>query len=84
MIFNGIELWCGNLGRDRCSGERVIKNVMASVAEAELAALFMKAQDAVALQNCLEAMGHPQGTKVKSALLKGKNSVVSHAACIPQ
>ena len=39
---------------------KVIKNVMASAAEAELAALFMNAQEAVALRNCLEAMGHTQ------------------------
>ena len=39
---------------------KVIKNVMASAAEAELAALFMNAQEAVALRNCLVAMGFPQ------------------------
>ena len=39
---------------------KVIQNVMASAAEAELGALFMNAQEAVALRNCLEAMGYPQ------------------------
>ena len=39
---------------------KVIKNVMASATEAELGALFMNAQEAVALRNCLEAMGHKQ------------------------
>ena len=39
---------------------KVIKNVMASATEAELAALFMNAQEAVALRNCLDAMGFPQ------------------------
>ena len=39
---------------------KVIKNVMASAAEAELAGLFMNAQEAVGLRNCLEAMGFPQ------------------------
>ena len=39
---------------------KVIKNVMASAAEAELGALFMNAQEAVALRNCLETMGHKQ------------------------
>ena len=39
---------------------KVIKNVMASAAEAELAALFMNAQEAVGLRNCLEAMGYKQ------------------------
>ena len=39
---------------------KVIKNVMASATEAELGALYMNAQEAVALRNCLEAMGFPQ------------------------
>ena len=39
---------------------KVIKNVMASATEAELAALFMNAQEAVGIRNCLEAMGFPQ------------------------
>jgi len=39
---------------------KVIKNVMASAAEAELGALSMNAQEAVGLRNCLGAMGHPQ------------------------
>ena len=39
---------------------RVIKNMMASAAEAELAALFMNAQEAIAIHNCLEAMGYEQ------------------------
>ena len=33
---------------------------MASATEAELGALFMNAQEAVGLRNCLEAMGYPQ------------------------
>ena len=39
---------------------KVIKNVMASAAEAELGALFMNGQEAIGLRNCLEAMGYPQ------------------------
>ena len=39
---------------------KVIKNVMASATEAELAALFMNAQEAVAIRNCLRAMGFTQ------------------------
>ena len=39
---------------------KVIKNVMASAAEAELMALYMNGQEAVALRNCLETMGYPQ------------------------
>lgn len=39
---------------------KVIKNVMTSAAEAEVGALFMNAQEAAGLRNCLEAMGYPQ------------------------
>ena len=39
---------------------KVIKNVMASATEAELGALYMNAQEAVGIRNCLEAMGFPQ------------------------
>ena len=39
---------------------KVIKNVMASAAEAEIAALFINAQEAAGLRNCLRAMGFPQ------------------------
>jgi hypothetical protein len=39
---------------------KVIKNVMASAAEAELGAQYMNAQEAVALRRCLEVMGFPQ------------------------
>ena len=50
MIFNGPVLVLA----------KVIKNVMASATEAERGALYMNAQEAVALRNCLEAMGHKQ------------------------
>ena len=39
---------------------KVIKNVMASAAEAEVAALFMNAQDMVPLRLCLNELGHTQ------------------------
>jgi hypothetical protein len=39
---------------------KVIKNVMASAAEAELGALYMNATEAVAIRNCLETMGFRQ------------------------
>jgi hypothetical protein len=39
---------------------KVIKNVMASATEAELGALFMNAQEAEGLRNCLAAMAFPQ------------------------
>ena len=39
---------------------KVIKNVMASAAESEVASLFMNAQEAVSTRTCLIEMGHPQ------------------------
>ena len=46
---------------------KVIKNVMASAAESEVASLFMKAQEAVSTRTCLIEMGHPQpATKMKT------------------
>ena len=39
---------------------KVIKNVMASAAEAEVGSLFMNAQEAVSTRTCLIEMGHPQ------------------------
>jgi hypothetical protein len=39
---------------------QIIKNVMASAAEAECGALFINTKEAVALRNTLEEMGHPQ------------------------
>ena len=39
---------------------KVIKNVMASAAEAEVAALYLNAQEALPIRQCLINMGHPQ------------------------
>ena len=39
---------------------KIIKNVMASAAEAEAAALYMIAQEIVPLRQCLIELGHPQ------------------------
>merc|ERR1712025_635627 len=39
---------------------KVIKNVMASAAEAEVAALYLNAQEAVPICQCLIDMGRPQ------------------------
>ena len=39
---------------------KIIKNVMASAAEAEVAALFLTAQEMVPLRQCLIDLGHPQ------------------------
>ena len=39
---------------------KVIKNVMASAAEAEIGALFMNEQEAVPFRHCLQELGHPQ------------------------
>ena len=46
---------------------KIIKNVMASAAEAEIAALFMNAKQAVPMRQALIEMGHPQPpTKIKT------------------
>jgi hypothetical protein len=39
---------------------KIIKNVMSSAAEAETGALFMNAQDAIPIRQCLIDLGHPQ------------------------
>ena len=39
---------------------KIIQNVMASAAEAEIGALFMNAQQGVLIRNCLNDLGHPQ------------------------
>ena len=50
-----------------CVLAKVIKNVMASAAEAEVAKLFMNAQEAVSSRTCLIETGHPQpATKMKT------------------
>ena len=38
----------------------IMKNVMASAAEAELGALFFNAREAIPIRNTLREMGHPQ------------------------
>ena len=39
---------------------KIIKNVMASATEAEVAALYLNAQEALAIRQCLIKLGHPQ------------------------
>ena len=39
---------------------KIIRNVMSSAAEAEIGALYMNAQQAVPIRNCLIDLGHPQ------------------------
>jgi hypothetical protein len=39
---------------------KIIKNVMASAAEAEVAGIHLNAQEGVSEHNCLIKMGHPQ------------------------
>jgi hypothetical protein len=39
---------------------KIIKNVMASAAEAEVAGIYLNAQEGVSERNCLIEMGHPQ------------------------
>ena len=52
---------------------KAIKNVMASAAEAEVASLFMNAQEAISTRICLIKMGHPQPvTKMKTDNMTAK------------
>ena len=39
---------------------KIIKNVMASAAEAEVAALYLNAQEVLAIRQCLIELGHSQ------------------------
>ena len=39
---------------------QIIRNVMASATEAEIAALYMNARESVAIRNILENLGHKQ------------------------
>jgi hypothetical protein len=39
---------------------KILRNVMASAAEAEVAGLFLNAQEAVLIRTMLEELGHPQ------------------------
>eukprot|EP00536_Pseudo-nitzschia_multiseries_P010327 jgi/Psemu1/25590/gm1.25590_g len=39
---------------------KIIKNAMASAAEAEVASLFLNAREALPIQQCLIELGHPQ------------------------
>eukprot|EP00957_Ditylum_brightwellii_P126275 9627154-Ditylum_brightwellii.AAC.1 len=48
---------------------RAIKNVVCSVAEAECGGLFHNVQNAVMIQNILQALSHPQqSTKIKQTI----------------
>ena len=58
-------IYVGNTDRNLFNGPvlvlaRVIKNVMASAAEAEVAALYMNAQEMIPMRQCLIELGHPQ------------------------
>ena len=58
-------LYLGNKAGNLMNGSiaviaKIIKNVVASAAEAEVAALFMNAQLAAPLRTTLEELGHPQ------------------------
>ena len=55
---------------------KVIKNVMASAAEAEVGALYMNAQEAISIRNCLIEMGHPQpATPLKTDNMTAKGII---------
>ena len=58
---------------------KVIKNVMASATEAELAALFMNGQEAVALRNCLHAMGYEQPATPLKTDNNTANGIINNA-----
>ena len=67
--------YLGNKTRTQFNGPililaKTIKNVMASSAEAEVGALYMNAQEAVSIRQCLIEMGHPQ----PPTLMKTDNS----------
>jgi hypothetical protein len=58
-------LFLGNAARTQFNGPilvlaKIIKNVMASAAEAEVGALYMNAQEALSIRQCLIELGHPQ------------------------
>ena len=65
-------LFLGNKARTQFNGPllvlaKVIKNVMASAAEAELGALYTNAQEALPMRQCLEELGHKQpATPIKT------------------
>jgi len=65
-------LFLGNTARTQFNGAilvlaRVIKNVMASAAEAELGALFSNALEVLPMRQCLKELGHPQpATPIKT------------------
>ena len=64
--------YLGNKGRSIINGSilyltTIIQNVMASVVEAEIAALFLNSRMAIILRTALIEMGHPQSTtKIKT------------------
>ena len=46
---------------------KVIKHVMGSAAEAEVAAIHLNAQEAITIRQCLQDMGHPQpATRIRT------------------
>ena len=58
-------IYCGNSDKQLFNGpvlvlSKKIKNVVASASEAEVAALFMNAQEMVPMRQCLEELGHSQ------------------------
>jgi len=65
-------LFLGNNTRTQLNGPllvlaKVIKNVMASAAEAELGALYTNAQEVLPMRQCLEELGHKQpATPIKT------------------
>ena len=58
---------------------KVIKNVMALAAEAKIGALFVNAQEAAGLQNCLRAMGFPQLATMMKTDDMTANGIINNA-----
>ena len=61
----GRYIYCGNKDRKLFNGpvlvlSKKIKNEVSSASEAEVAALFMNAQEMVPMRQCLEELEHPQ------------------------
>jgi hypothetical protein len=71
-------IYCGNKDKKLFNGpvlvlSKKIKNVVSSASEAEVAALYLNAQEMVPMRHCLEELGHPQ----RATPLKTDNSTAT-------
>ena len=60
---------------------KIIKNVMASAAEAEVAGIYLNATEAVSERNCLIEMGHPQPQHVVLLLVLSNKNGRKQSTC---